>query len=163
MKLGALLNAMHYANRLKIYKSRKISVLPYNKNSAKKFPKYTITFGPSFSISSLYFYREDLENATDRTLTIASSLATILSKTFNTKSQTATALIEKCPSFVSKERKPRIFGRNKKTLQVQGHHFELKQYFHVTYCNQSHIRIWGIAPQGYRCSCKYYTFTFYIR
>jgi hypothetical protein len=77
-------------------------------------------------------FREDLENATDRTLTIAASMATILSKTFNTRSQTAAGLIEKCPTFVSKERKPRMFNRNRKTLQVHGHHFEPTQYYQVT-------------------------------
>jgi hypothetical protein len=30
----------------------------------------------------------------------------------------AAGLIEKCPTFVSKERKPRMFGRNRKTIQV---------------------------------------------
>ncbi|CAB4064748.1 ARHGEF12 [Lepeophtheirus salmonis] len=69
---------------------------------------------------------EDLDNATERSFTIASSLATILSKTFVTRNPTALSLIEKCPTFVSKEKK-------------------IKQ----TLCQ---IMIWGIGPQGYRCS-----------
>ena len=66
----------------------------------------------------------------------------------------AAGLIEKCPTFVSKERKPRMFGRNRKTIPHRGHHFEPHQYYQVTYCNQSQQMIWGIAPQGYRCSGK---------
>ncbi|XP_071744695.1 uncharacterized protein [Lepeophtheirus salmonis] len=108
---------------------------------------------------------EDLDNATERSFTIASSLATILSKTFVTRNPTALSLIEKCPTFVSKEKKSnKLFGRNKKSLQVQGHNFELKQYYEVTYCNQSQIMIWGIGPQGYRCSnCGFDVYRKYVQ
>jgi len=96
---------------------------------------------------------EDLENATDRSSTMASSLATVLSKTFVTNSPVAKSIIDKCPTFVSKEkRKEKFFGRNRKNLTIQGHHFVLKHYDQVTYCNQSQGIIWGIGPQGYQCS-----------
>ena len=106
------------------------------------------------------FFSEDLENVSDRNLTIASALATVLSKTFQLKSPSVQSHIEKCPTFVSKDKRPKIFGhRNKKTVQLQGHHFEIKHYFQLTYCTHSQQMIWGIGPQGYKCSCKY---IFYI-
>ena len=104
----------------------------------------------------IFIFREDLENVSDRNLTIASSLATVLSKTFQLKSPGIQSHIEKCPTFVSKDKRPKIFGhRNKKTVQLQGHHFELKHYYQLTHCNHSQQLIWGIGPQGYKCSCKY--------
>ena len=101
------------------------------------------------------FYSEDLENVSDRNLTIASALATVLSKTFQLKSPGIQSHIEKCPTFVSKEKRPKIFGhRNKKTVQLQGHHFEIKHYYQHTVCTHSQQMIWGIGPQGYKCSRK---------
>ena len=101
------------------------------------------------------FCSEDLENVSDRNLTIASALATVLSKTFQLKSPAIQSHIEKCPTFVSKEKRPKIFGhRNKKTWQLQGHHFEIKHYFQHTVCTHSQQMIWGIGPQGYKCSRK---------
>jgi len=97
---------------------------------------------------------EDLENATDRNATLCASLATVMSKIFSTKCPKALAIIEKIPTFVSKEkRKEKFLGRVlKKNLTVLGHHFELKHYDQVTYCNHSQVIIWGIGPQGYQCS-----------
>ena len=93
----------------------------------------------------------------DRNLTIASALATVLSKTFQLKSPGVQSHIEKCPTFVSKDKRPKVFGhRNKKTVQLQGHHFEIKHYFQLTYCTHSQQMLWGIGPQGYKCSCKLY-------
>ena len=93
---------------------------------------------------------EDLENATDRNSTLCAALATVLHKIFNTKDPKAQAIIDKIPTFVSKEKK-KIFGRVlKKNLNVNGHNFELKHYDQLTYCNQSQTFIWGIGPQGYR-------------
>ena len=92
----------------------------------------------------------------DRNLTIASALATVLSKTFQLKSPGVQSHIEKCPTFVSKDKRPKLFGhRNKKTVQLQGHHFEIKHYHELTYCTHSQQMIWGIGPQGYKCSCKF--------
>ena len=95
---------------------------------------------------------EDLENATDRNSTLCAALATVLHKIFNTKDPKAQAIIDKIPTFVSKEKK-KIFGRVlKKNLNVNGHNFELKHYDQLTNCNQSQTFIWGIGPQGYKCS-----------
>merc|ERR1719318_1376792 len=97
---------------------------------------------------------EDLENATDRNSTLCASLATVMSKIFSSKCPKALAIIDKIPTFVSKEkRKEKFLGRVlKKNLTVLGHHFELKHYDQVTYCNHSQVIIWGIGPQGYQCS-----------
>jgi len=85
---------------------------------------------------------EDLENATDRNATLCASLATVMSKIFSTKCPKALAIIEKIPTFVSKEkRKEKFLGRVlKKNLTVLGHHFELKHYDQVTYCNHSQVK-----------------------
>ena len=99
---------------------------------------------------------EDLENATDRFLlilkklywkfilrnsTLCASLATVMSKIFSSKCPKALAIIDKIPTFVSKEkRKEKFLGRVlKKNLTVLGHHFELKHYDQVTYCNHSQV------------------------
>ena len=103
-----------------------------------------------------------MENATDRSLTIASSLATIISKNFAARSTSNSHLLDRCPTYVAKEKSSSSsksnkwpFGRTKKTLVVRGHHFELKQYASLTHCNHSQEMIWGIGPQGYKCSRKY--------
>jgi len=109
---------------------------------------------------------EDLENATDRNSTLCASLATVMSKIFNTKCPKALAIIEKIPTFVSKEkRKEKFLGRVlKKELKVLGHHFELKHYDQVTYCNHSQVIIWGIGPQGYQCSnCSFDVHKKYVK
>lgn len=60
--------------------------------------------------------REDLENSNDRNQAVASSLATVLQKNFNVKGPLATSLIERCPTFVAKEKsiKPKFLSKNKK-------------------------------------------------
>ena len=64
----------------------------------------------------LLLFREDLENSSDRNLAIVSSLATVLQKNFNVKSPHAITLIERCPTFVSKEKsiKSKFLSKNKK-------------------------------------------------
>ena len=95
---------------------------------------------------------EDLENATDRNSTLCAALATVLHKIFSTKDPKAQSIIDKIPTFVSKEKK-KIFGRVlRKNLNINGHNFELKHYDQLTYCNHSQGTIWGIGPQGYRVS-----------
>jgi hypothetical protein len=99
-----------------------------------------------------------LDNATDQSYAVSTSLSTVLHKTFHVRSQAANSLIDKCPQFVSKEKRQKMFGRvagNKKSVQRQGHNFELKQYLNLTYCNYSQTAIWGVAPQGYHCACEY--------
>ena len=47
---------------------------------------------------------EDLENATDRSNAIASSLATVISKSFGARNTTNASVLDRCPSFVTKEK-----------------------------------------------------------
>ncbi|XP_059352052.1 rho guanine nucleotide exchange factor 11-like [Daphnia carinata] len=97
---------------------------------------------------------EDLENSSDRNQAIASSLATVLQKNFNVKSPQATSQIERCPTFVAKEKsiKPKFLSKNKKQLTAKGHHFVAHQYFSVTLCNHCGNVLWGTSPQGYQCT-----------
>ena len=123
-----------------------------NHSSTRKQQRNTVV-----NLIYFFFFRQDLDNATDRNLAVAVSLATVLHRTFQARSQPATSLIEKCPQFVSKEKKQKIFAKvaSKKSVQKQRHNFELKQYFQIKYCNHSKELIWGVAPQGYQCTCKF--------
>jgi hypothetical protein len=96
---------------------------------------------------------EDLENASDKTATLCAALATVMAKVFVTKDAKALGIIDKIPTFVSKEGKKRRFlGRFlNKEVEVLGHSFQLKHYDQVTYCNHSQGIIWGVGPQGYQC------------
>ena len=97
-----------------------------------------------------------MENATDKSIAVVTSLATVLNRTFQTRSSLASSLIDKCPQFVSKEKRQKIFSKaSKKAVQRQRHNFELKQYFQIKYCNHSMELIWGVAPQAYQCTRKY--------
>lgn len=63
-----------------------------------------------------YSCRDDLKNATDQMLVTATSLATILLKYYQVRSQQAHQLIDRCPLYVSKERplRSKIFRGSKK-------------------------------------------------
>ena len=75
---------------------------------------------------------EDLENATDKSSTLCASLATVLSKIFNTKDQKALNIIEKIPTFLSREKKrDKFFGNLKQKVKINGHNFQLKHYDQV--------------------------------
>lgn len=78
----------------------------------------------------LYFYfREDLEGVDDCASAKAYALATIL-KQFGAKSPQAVAILERCPTFVAKEKSLfRFLQRNKKVRSyfyffncITGHH-----------------------------------------
>ena len=72
------------------------------------------------AIEKSFSFSSDLDNATDRSLTVASSIATVLSKNFKAKSSSNEHLVDRCPTFVSKEKRKTFFGglKAKKTLQV---------------------------------------------
>ncbi|XP_045025999.1 uncharacterized protein LOC116915602 isoform X3 [Daphnia magna] len=108
----------------------------------------------SLLLPRLELLAEDLENSSDRNQAIASSLATVLQKNFNVKSPQATSQIERCPTFVAKEKsiKPKFLSKNKKQLTAKGHHFVAHQYFSVTLCNHCGNVLWGTSPQGYQCT-----------
>ena len=102
----------------------------------------------------LYIFRQDLENATDYGLAVATSLATVLNRTFQTRiASSSSTSFDKCPQFVSKEKRQKIFGKaSKKAILRQHHNFELKQYLQIKYCHHSMELIWGVAPQAYQCT-----------
>lgn len=85
--------------------------------------------------------------------TTAAALGTILGKKFGLRGQHFASLIERCPTFVSKDKslKSKLIGKSRK-VTLMGHHFVAHQYFTVTYCNHCQLIIWGIGPQGYQCS-----------
>jgi hypothetical protein len=97
---------------------------------------------------------QDLENATDYGLAVATSLATVLNRTFQTRiASSSSTSFDKCPQFVSKEKRQKIFGKaSKKAILRQHHNFELKQYLQIKYCHHSMELIWGVAPQAYQCT-----------
>ncbi|XP_039278678.1 uncharacterized protein LOC111045203 [Nilaparvata lugens] len=88
-----------------------------------------------------------------RRFTTAAALGTILGKKFGVRGQHFSSLIERCPTFVSKDKslKSKLIGKSRK-VTLMGHHFVAHQYFIVTYCNHCQLIIWGIGPQGYQCS-----------
>lgn len=65
--------------------------------------------------------------------------------------------IDKVHHFVSRKKsfKNRIMGKNSKIL-TRGHHLILKQYYEVTHCNHCQNIIWGVSPQGYRCTGNFF-------
>lgn len=73
-----------------------------------------------------FHFREDLESSSDRNQAIASSLATMLQKNFNVKSPFAMNVIERCPTFVAKEKsiKSKFLSKNKKV----GYRFSTDAY-----------------------------------
>lgn len=108
-----------------------------------------------FSICSIVAlcFSNDIEHCTNRTLAIASSLATIMSKIFNVKSSRNANFLDRCPMFLS-DKKSKLFGKNIKKIPLKGHNFELKQFTHLTMCNFTKGTIWGIGPQGYACQSE---------
>ena len=76
---------------------------------------------------------EDLENASDKTSTLCAALATVMAKVFVTKCPKALAIIDKIPTFVSKEKKKEKFLAKflNSDVVVQGHHFQLNHYDQV--------------------------------
>ena len=88
----------------------------------------------------------------------ASALASVMYRNLNARTSDNAHLIDKVPHYVQREKdRKAVAKRNKKNaiVKFKGHFFELKQFNQVEYCNQTQKIIWGIAPQGYKCSSKY--------
>ncbi|PRD31172.1 UNVERIFIED_CONTAM: Rho guanine nucleotide exchange factor 11 [Trichonephila clavipes] len=100
-------------------------------------------------------YSEEMEGMDDRSVAKIYALATWL-KQFSFKNAQLLSVIEKCPTFVGKERSfiTSLLQRNKKVIFMQGHHFVSEHYYSVTYCNHCQLIIWGIGYQGYQCQSK---------
>ncbi|XP_073986570.1 rho guanine nucleotide exchange factor 2 isoform X3 [Rhodnius prolixus] len=100
-------------------------------------------------------YLEDIEKGVvdDRRFTTGAALGTVLGKVFGLRGAHFNALLERCPTYVSKDKslKARLIGKTRK-VSTRGHHCVAHQYYTVTYCNHCQLIIWGIGPQGYQCS-----------
>ncbi|XP_023714771.1 rho guanine nucleotide exchange factor 12 isoform X5 [Cryptotermes secundus] len=100
-------------------------------------------------------YLEDIERdiVDARRFTTAAALGTVMGKVFGLRSPHSNSLLDRCPTFVSKDKslKAKLIGKTRK-VTVRGHHFVAHQYYTVTYCNHCQLIIWGIGPQGYQCS-----------
>ncbi|XP_065563903.1 uncharacterized protein LOC136029437 isoform X6 [Artemia franciscana] len=110
-------------------------------------------------LPKLQEYSEEIDGCLDdRSLACASALATILSKVFNLKSQAAVCLLEKCPTFVTREKSlktNKLLNKTKKSVSVRGHDFALLNYMSIVECIQCGNILWGVSPQGYQCkNCK---------
>ena len=91
---------------------------------------YTLLFMFSLTKHTKIWFGTELENYNAKWWSFLSPL----SKIFNTKDPKALAIIDKIPTFVSKEKKrERIFGRDlKKEVKINNHKFILKHYDQVT-------------------------------
>ncbi|XP_026470649.1 uncharacterized protein LOC113374903 [Ctenocephalides felis] len=111
-------------------------------------------------LSNLESYLEDLdsnkENVDYKRYATAQALATVLLRWFRISLNSqylSSSVLERCPTFVSKEKtfRGKLIGKSRK-LVVREHHLLFRQYYIVTHCNQCHDIIWGVGPQGYHCS-----------
>lgn len=84
---------------------------------------------------------------------LCSALSTVLHRIFVTRATQSNSPIDKVHHFVSREKsfKSRLMAKNRKE-QVLGHSLVLRQYYEVTHCNHCQNIIWGVSPQGYRCT-----------
>ncbi|GLG94480.1 Uncharacterized protein GBIM_01690 [Gryllus bimaculatus] len=87
-------------------------------------------------LPNLEHYKEVIErdNTDIRRFTAAAALVTVLSKVFGLRAPHSNSLLDRCPTFVSKDKslKSRLIGKSRK-INVRGHHFVAHQYFSVTY------------------------------
>ncbi|XP_077985654.1 rho guanine nucleotide exchange factor 11-like isoform X3 [Glandiceps talaboti] len=88
-----------------------------------------------------------------KNLAMASCLTTFM-KQNGVKVQNNSTL-ERLPSFTQRD-KSKFRIKNKKAVQVRGHHFVLTHYQMTAYCGFCGELLWGIGNQGYQCqSCDY--------
>ncbi|CAH1989346.1 unnamed protein product [Acanthoscelides obtectus] len=82
----------------------------------------------------------------------AAALTTVLTRIFQVHPINLT--LEKCPTFVTKEKsfRTKFIGKYLKRSSVLGHQFIAQQYYTVVYCTNCHQILYGIRPQGYQCS-----------
>ncbi|KAK6619065.1 hypothetical protein RUM44_003447 [Polyplax serrata] len=110
----------------------------------------------SILVPKIESYMEDIEkdNVDIRRFTTAAALGTIMGKVFGLRGPHASSVLDRCPTFVSKDKSLKVkllIGKSRK-LSVRGHNFVAHYYYTVTYCNHCQLIIWGIGPQGYQCS-----------
>ncbi|XP_068892581.1 rho guanine nucleotide exchange factor 1 isoform X5 [Tenebrio molitor] len=92
------------------------------------------------------------ENYDPKRYYTAAALTTVLTRLFGIRPPSHT--IDRCPTFVSKEKsfRTKFIGKYSRKLNIQGHQYVAQQYYTVIACNHCHHIIYGIGPQGYQCS-----------
>ncbi|XP_023930146.1 rho guanine nucleotide exchange factor 11 isoform X4 [Lingula anatina] len=100
-----------------------------------------------------------VDDRQDRAQAMASALTTFLRSVGITKVGQTSNVLERCPSFVAKDKRFTSFmglKKNvKKVFSVRGHSFMPQHYSQTTFCVYCHNIIWGIGYQGYQCKdCK---------
>ncbi|XP_066908329.1 uncharacterized protein, partial [Halyomorpha halys] len=99
--------------------------------------------------------REDIERGIvdDKRFSTGAALGTVMSKVFGLRGPHFNSLLERCLTYVSKDKslKTRLIGKTRK-VTTRGHQCVAYQYYTVTYCNHCQLIIWGIGPQGYQCT-----------
>ncbi|CAG9534137.1 unnamed protein product [Cercopithifilaria johnstoni] len=96
---------------------------------------------------------QDLENCESRSLAIISALATIIKVVLNMRSNTNEKILDRCPTFVTKD-KVGMFRMKmvpKRSIQIKGHQFMLTPVNLTVYCYQCRDAIWGVNAQAYFC------------
>ncbi|KAG8266959.1 Rho guanyl-nucleotide exchange factor activity protein [Homalodisca vitripennis] len=110
----------------------------------------------SILLPKLEPFMEELEKdvVDDRKFTTGAALGTVMGKVFGVRSQAFTTMLDRCPTYVSKDKslKAKLLTGKTRKVTARGHHFLAHQYYTVTYCNHCQLIIWGIGPQGYQCS-----------
>lgn len=96
---------------------------------------------------------QDLENCESRSLAIISALATIIKVVLNMRSNTNEKILDRCPTFVTKDKIGmfRMKMASKRSIQVKGHQFMLTSVNLTVYCYQCRDAIWGVNAQAYFC------------
>uniref|UniRef100_A0A158R527 Guanine nucleotide exchange factor n=1 Tax=Syphacia muris TaxID=451379 RepID=A0A158R527_9BILA len=96
---------------------------------------------------------QDLENCDAHSLAIISALATVIKVVLNMRSNTSDKIIDRCPTFVTKD-KGGVFKMKmapKRSIQVKGHQFLLSPVNLTVYCYQCRDAVWGVNAQAYFC------------
>uniref|UniRef100_A0A1I8EMN9 RhoGEF domain-containing protein n=1 Tax=Wuchereria bancrofti TaxID=6293 RepID=A0A1I8EMN9_WUCBA len=96
---------------------------------------------------------QDLENCESRSLAIISALATIIKVVLNMRSNTNEKILDRCPTFVTKDKIGmfKMKMASKRSIQVKGHQFMLTPVNLTVYCYQCRDAIWGVNAQAYFC------------
>uniref|UniRef100_A0AC35U4T6 Phorbol-ester/DAG-type domain-containing protein n=1 Tax=Rhabditophanes sp. KR3021 TaxID=114890 RepID=A0AC35U4T6_9BILA len=99
----------------------------------------------------------DFDKAKSRSIGIVCSLATVIKIYFGMKPNSShyEKLLEKCPTFVSKDKTSSVFKmkgiNSKKGVNIKGHQFNLQSVGTTIYCYQCREAVWGVNAQAYFC------------
>ncbi|MCP9266242.1 RhoGEF [Dirofilaria immitis] len=90
---------------------------------------------------------QDLENCESRSLAIISALATIIKVVLNMRSNTNEKILDRCPTFVTKDKVGmfRMKMATKRSIQVKGHQFMLTTVNLTVYCYQCRDAVWELT------------------